>query len=523
MASKQSSDDKKNKSQSSVEQKLKPKTSSWTSKPALYLFSVIILGIIVVSFVGGPIVGQMAGPSQSVVFGRYRGEPIELGQDTHFQNQLAQLSRQMGNPQGTAEMYQLYRTAFERTLLQKAILMEAEDSGMTVSSDRVNNQLVQLPQFQEAGEFSRQSLQDTSQQELMNLRSTVRENLIQDRYINDIIGGFEYSSNEIEFFANQGAVERRFNVAQFALENVPDSVPADFVSENSQLFTSAELSVINAGPELEQAEEVRQMLVEGDDTFENLAREFSIDRETAEDGGTLGRVFRYELEQRILEPEDIDAVFETPEGEISPIVDTERGYAVYRIDSGSTEPDVEDDDTLEAVLGYMEEFERGRLEDYMFEQAEEFAIEVRDGGNFTDTAGEYTAEIAETAFFPINYGNQPHLPSIQTLDGDTLNNAASEESFFRAAFSVELGDITEPIVLDDYVMVLEALEQREPEAEDTDRIASIVPRLYQQYQSREVERSLLDSSVIEDNFNEAFARSFLQPQQESQEQAAAPQ
>ncbi|MFP4643001.1 MAG: SurA N-terminal domain-containing protein [Spirochaetales bacterium] len=522
MASKEPSEGKKQKQQS-LEKRLKPKTSNWTSKPVLYVFSVVILGIIVVSFVAGPIVGQFAGPSASTEFGSYRGRPIELKQGSYMQNQVAQLGQQMGNPQNTAEMYQLYRRAFEQTLLHTAVLMEAEDGGMSVSTDRVNNQIVQLPQFQEGDSFSQSALDDTSQEELMNLRTNMREGLIYEKFVQDVLEGFHYSSEEIAFFASQGSLERRFEVAQFAFDEVPQEVVSGYAEENPELFRNAEVSMINLGPDRELAEEVLELLENGEDTFENLAEEFSIDEDSAENQGQRGRVFQYQIEQEVLESEDVETLFSTSEGETTPIIDTESGYTIYRLDSPTQQAELDDEDTIEVVREYLEEFEQGILEDYMFEQAENFAFDVRDGADFENSLDEYRARRSETNFFPINYGGQPFLPRIETVEGETLGSAQQSEEFFRSAFSVDIDETTDPIVLDETIVVLMPVEEREQDPADTERIAATVPQLYQQYQGAEIERTLLDQSLIEDNFNQAFSRNFLQPQQQQPSQGPSQQ
>lgn len=504
MASRESGSDRK--------KRLQPKTSMWTSRPALYIFSVIVLAIIVVSFVGGPIVGQIAGPSTSIEFGRYRGRPIELAQGSYFQNQVRQLQEQFGRPGNVSEMFQIYRMAFEQALLHTAVMMEAEDSGMTVSSARVSERVVELPRFQDGTGVSQQALADLSAEERMNLRQSMRENLVHEKYIGDILTGFEYSDGEISFFADQGAIERRFRVARFALDAVPEAEVMSFGRENAELFRHVTLSSVVVGPDREQAEQILALYRDGEDTFENLAEEFSIHEESAEQRGDRGRMYRHELEREILDPADVDRLLETAEGEVTELIDTQTGFAFFRIDSAAAEPDFEDDDILAEVRAYMEEFERGTLEDYMFAQAEDFAFTVRDGGNFAETGETYPAQLTETSFFPINFGNQPYLPAVETVDGEGLSDAQSRESFFRSAFSIAEGEVTDPIVLRDYVVVLELLEERESDPAEDEMMAAIVPQLYQQYQAQEVERSLLDPAHIEDNFTAVFSRYFLQPQ-----------
>ena len=104
--------------------------------PFLYAFSVVVLVIIVVTFILAPATRGTGGRS-SFIFGYYKGKPIEYVPDNYFSRRkdaVADQLRQSGD-QGdvAAKAYQVWRTAFDQTVLHTAILTEAEAGGLWIT------------------------------------------------------------------------------------------------------------------------------------------------------------------------------------------------------------------------------------------------------------------------------------------------------------------------------------------------------------------------------------------------------
>ena len=89
-----------------------------------------------------------------------------------------------------------------------------------------------------------------------------------------------------------------------------------------------------------QAAEIAEQLTDDPDAFADLARQHSEDTATAEDGGELGWVARYQL-SRVLE----EAVFALSEvGEISPVIDAgAEGLVIYRLLETSESEEIPDE------------------------------------------------------------------------------------------------------------------------------------------------------------------------------------
>ena len=61
-------------------------------------------------------------------------------------------------------------------------------------------------------------------------------------------------------------------------------------------------------------------------------------------------------------------------------------------------------------------------------------------------------EIKNIELSPLNYGNNPILPTLN-LAGNYLPNLQNNESFFKEAYSLQLGQISKPIPLS-YILAL---------------------------------------------------------------------
>jgi len=497
--------------------------SQWTSRPGLYVFSLVVLGVIIITFVAGPTIGQFAGVGGDVEFGRYRGRPIELEPGGFMAQQREMIAQQMDdqmrreNPEFAA--FQVWRGAFQQALLHEAILYEAEQSGMTVSDSRLTRELVQHPQFQERGQFSQDRFQNMPAEQRMNIRNLTKESLIREAYVTDILEGFKYSEAEETFFAQLAGPERRFHIARFSFNDYPEQEVRAFAEDNEHRMRRITVSSVTAETEEEALSALGEHVDDGR-SFEEVARTASIDR-WADGGGMRDPQFYFGMEQEFLDLDDLDDLFDQDEGDITRVMETTEGYAFFRIDEAPALPDFDEEpEALDAVRNYIVQFESGRIEEYMLEQAERFReLAVSEGLEEALNLEEWELESVLTDFFPINIGNQQFLPGVQDEEGRPLDQLAQSERFFETAFRINIGTISEPVLLRDSVIVVEPLEERDPPEDRQEMAQRAFPMTYSQFLSQDIERRLLDPQFVEDNFSQAFAQLRRRPQQPPQEQA----
>lgn len=475
---------------------------------ALYIGSVIILVIVVVTFIGGPAVGSAVGGSNRVVFGEYDGTDIEFVPGNYFARQYEILAEQ-ARDSADAESFELqlrsiWRQAFNRTVFHTAVMAEAARTGMTVSEARIDREVAQSPRFQENGRFSPEAYQRASSTEKFQLRNYLRQTIIYDQFVTDKISNLRHSEAELEFFKDMNSPERQFRLATFAFSDYPEEEVVAYGRENSFRFQSMELSSITITTSEQDAESILRQYRDRTASFEDLARAHSRDM-FAEDGGHMGEVYYYELERDFEDPDVLSEIFALRPGEVTDVLETAFGWAIYRADDTAVQPDFTTEEMIETVRNYLNSFERGRVEDYMRERAGEFAAEARQTG-FDQASEQFGVQPILTAFFPINYGNAPFFGAVETEDGNQISNAAFRDSFFEEGFALDAEEVSDPVALRDYIAVLTLVEERTPDEESLEFVESYFPFVLQQYQAEEVERTVLDQDKLVDNFSQTFNR-----------------
>lgn len=485
-----------------------PRSRISTRRPFLYIFSVLVLVLIIVTFVGAPLITQTAGSSRRLVFGSYRGEDIVYTPGNYFARQYQQIAarvRDQGeNTNLQSQLRTVWRQAFNQTLFHTAVMQEAEESNIVISESRVDREIAQHPQFQENGNFSAEAYRSTSSQERFSLRQYLREQAVQQRYIADKLQGLKTSPDETEFIKSMAGPERRFRFVAFDYADYPQEEVIGFAEENPDLFRRVNLSVITITGGESEAEQIRQQIDERTSTFEEMARANSADQ-YAETGGDMGPRYFYELEPDFADNEQLEQVFDLGEGDLSPVLEARNGWIIYRVDEPSQPIDLENEEAVADVRSYLSSFERGRIEDYMAEQAQQFRTTALEAG-FATAAARRGLTVEQTGYFPINYGNVPIFGSVNAENSDVLSRAAFRESFFVTAFGLEDGDVSQAVTLRNALVVMQLDDEREAAEDSVTFLDSYYPFLVQQYQSEELQRTLLDPQYFEDNFAQTFTR-----------------
>ena len=485
----------------------RPKASQFNRHPALYIGSVIILVIVVVTFIGGPIASGGGGQGK-IVFGEYNGEEIAYVPGNYLARQYEAIANQVrssgDNTNLQLQLRLIWREAFNRTVFHTAVTQRAEAAGLRVTDAEIDRRIAQMPRFQENGRFSVERYRNMPNTERFALRQFIEESVMQEQVIEDVVRGAQVSQNAVDFFRGMAGPERRFSFISLPFSEFPEEELISYAEENADQFRSAGLSVITTRGGREEAEEIRRQAVERVSSFEDLAREHSTGA-MADQGGDMGQVFAYELERDLTEAEDVEDIFATEEGGITPVLETPEGWAFYRVNDPAREFDPEAARDVEAVRSYTNTFERGLIEDYVRQQAASIAETAR-RDSLESAAEAEGVEVGQTEFFPINYGDSPYFGQLNQGDGQRIADAAQTERFFEEGFSLNEAEISEPIVLRRSVVLLRMDEEREVSEEETAFLENYYPYLVTQNQSQQVRLAFVNQELLEDNFNTTFAR-----------------
>jgi peptidyl-prolyl cis-trans isomerase C len=238
----------------------------------------------------------------------FEGGEVTLGEVQEFAQQSGLGELSPDDPQFEAAVQQIMPTLVEFEIASAY----AEENGITVSENRVDqeietikDQIVEQARAQGMNVGREEAFQQALEQAGITeeqLREQLREQLPVQKVQERVVGDVEASQEEVERFYEENK-ELQFTT--------PEQRCARHILFNKD--------------EKEKAEEVKGQLQNGAD-FAELAKEFSQDPGSAENGGDLGC-----LGKRETVPNFEEAIFKAEEGEIVGPVETEFGYHVIEV------------------------------------------------------------------------------------------------------------------------------------------------------------------------------------------------
>ena len=474
----------------------------------LYIGSIVILVLVIVTFVGAPAVTGSIGGQANLVFGRYNGQDIAYRPGNYFARQYDTIAQSL---RGAADQFQLefqlrmaWREAFNRAVLHTAVLQRAEDSGIRVSERKIDEMIASDPRFSENGRFSTEAYRRLSNQERFALRGFYRETATFQRFVDDVLGTARASEAERSFFGAMSGPERSFSVVRFGFDEFPLTQVRTFAQENPELFTQLQLAVITVGSQ----EEANQMRTQAESqSFGDVARTFSRDL-YADRGGEIGRVDAHQIQRELVHVSDLERIAALQTGQTSTPVQTTGGWSIYRALENPQPLNAEDEVSLERVRDYMRAFEPGRVQDWVRSEAESFARTAREVG-FSAAADQAERAVLQTPFFAINYGNTPYFSRVHSAEMSDLAEAAYREDFFRALFALEADNVGNPIVLSESAIVVQLREERPTQADSAEFLTEYYDAIAQQFNSDHFQAAFVDNSRLQDGFAQAFNRYVL--------------
>jgi peptidyl-prolyl cis-trans isomerase D len=503
----------------SAEKSAAPKKRG-TNDPFIYAGTIVVLVIVIIAFVfvpmGGGASGSISNNGRSLSFGTYDGKAIEYSQGSYFASQLSDLQdklRQQGLNQENYQLfnYQVFRGAFERTVVHMAAIDSVKKAGGSVTEAWLDKQVAQNPVFQENGKFSAQKYHDAALSQKLSVRSEIRDNSLYSNYISDLLS-LSPSSKETAFVKEMAKPMRTIEYAAYPLSKYPDSEVEAWGKAHADLFRSLSLSRVTITSNEAEAKKLLKNIQDKKATFENVAKASSKDS-YASKGGQEGLKFYYEFSSELAVKADADKLAALKAGELSSVLKTTSGtWVFFRADAAPTAADLTQGSTIAAIRNYLTSRERGVIEDWAIAQAKELSSS---GANFASVAKKAGVAVKTAGPFAINYGdlsisiygqNAPIFAAMPS-DGD-LAEAPSSEKFILSAFSTAPGAVSEPFVLGDNVLVLKVKEASVAKDEATAPIDFYYPYFFENGASSEIRDMVMKSPLLKDDFSKVFFKYF---------------
>ena len=487
------------------------------SNPMMWVISIVILVVIVVTFVGAPVAGKISS-NGSMVFGSYDGEEIKYYDGSYFSDQVNSIAdnyRDSINDQNAQFIqYQVWRTAFNNAVYRTAAIKELKNSGVRISGKAVDEAIVLYGPYMENGEFSENLYQQSSNTEKKYVRNRFEEDLYFSRFTTDMYQS-AMSEKEADFFKEIGTVEKKFRYTVFPFSDFPEDKVIEYGTQNADLFRSVIISKITVNSGAGDAEQIFNKLADDPGMFTELARTQSTDP-YADKGGEMGSRYYYELKSLINDDKALDEIFALGQGEISNVIEGEDTWVIYRCDRPSEYADLSLESETETVKNYMERYAKGVIEDFLVAQADNFGEFARTEG-FMEAAEASDFEVYETSYFPVVYGNPsvyyynqniPIYSQPESENDDSLAGAANNEFFLKSINQLESDSISEALILEDRVLVMQLVDESVKPASELESIPSFVTYAAQNWIGSQHQDFVFASDKFVDNFSRVFSNIF---------------
>ncbi len=400
--------------------------------------------------------------------------------------------------------YQVWRTAFDQTVMHMAFLAESRSAGAWITDDRVDQALIQSGPWSPGGVFNEERYRATSNAEKYSYRKLFREQLLDEQVQRDLLVDPRFSTKEIDFFKGMISAQRKFSFVELPLQGLPrrgaeglrGEEPGPVPADQAQPDPGQVQREGGAGDPPQAGGPRRQLRGAGPRPLQGRLRGEGRGRRLA----LVLTTWRRDFEAK----EPLEAVMGLAEGALSGVLKSRYGWMIYRCDSPALRPDFTDAETLRVARGYMMRYEKGQVEDWFVKKAEAFRLRARDIG-FLGAALTQDLKAQQTDFFPLNFQGLYFLAPVRGAGQDAdLSSAATNEDFFLKAFRLAPGDVSEPVLLDDQVIVLKLDEVRKAPEEQLALTEEYYAYFARQALEADLQAALLKPEYLKDNFHETF-------------------
>jgi len=164
---------------------------------------------------------------------------------------------------------------------------------------------------------------------------------------------------------------------------------------------------------------------------------------------------------------------------------------------------------LEKVRSYVRNFERGRMEDWAITQANNFITLVNEQG-LEGALAQQGIEKRSFGPIPLNYGNIDLFTTLASQSVPELSASASDENFWKTAFSTPVRTPSQPVVQGSNVLVLFPNEESTAEESTIEGITSTINSYWLGYVSDQaMQQHFMNSPKMEDKFIDIYFRYFM--------------
>lgn len=484
--------------------------------------SVIILILSAIVFILVPaLTGFKSVDTDAPVIGSYKGTDIKYEQGSDFVNYMNQAYQQVKDSGYDTEqyMYSILNSAFSNTVTAMAIEDRIEESKFIVPETAVNR-IMRSYFTDENGNFSVKAYNEADKATVQELFKQTEKELNIERYFADYIGmggasyygmneylyGTKMSSKEASFFSALNSDKRQFQLVAINLLDLPDDEYINYAKKNPSIFERLDYSICSADDK-ESMEEIANLIKNNQISFDDAVATMSTGAYDAVDGKI--DLYNYQIKDSLLaNPEDYDDFVALGVGDISTIVHTQQGYAIFRRNAPTVAADLTDAAVQDVVAAYVRVYDKTYIEDFFLDSAKDFTVLASQKG-FEEAAADYEYEVIEPSAFPCNYGNDTALTTIPVSQYEELTGAESNRDFLKTAFSLKVGEVSEPLLLDDYIVILKYKEAVPFDEAVAGSMETMYPYYTSSYAQTAIQEDITNSEDVENGVLSFYFKYFM--------------
>lgn len=481
--------------------------------------SIIILIISFIAFVLPSSLGEATMPEKEV-WGKYKDREVRYEKNSEFFAKLQEAhsnfqKKNQRNPESN-EYYDIYNTAFQNTIVQFAYEEAVKKAGYVVPEESVNASLRKIFE-DENGNFDMAAYRQADQEAIREYKAQLLKSGLETRYKADLFGsqseflggsqlyGLKESDAELDFISALDSEKRAFNLVAFNKSEYPADEIMKFANSNPNKFVRFDMKVVTF-TEKSDADKAASAIEKGTKTFEDIAAENTAVKYRDSEGKlSYPFYYQYSLEAQFNNKADISIVAGLAKDAVSPVIELESGYAIFKKTGDSVNPDFNDTNMFRDVTTYVNTYEGTMVDEYFVKSAENFVAEAK-SSDFDAACKKLALTKVEVPAFALNYGGSTFASSVNSsLPG--LKFADTNEDFLKTAFTLKEGEYSKPLVMTDdastgYVIVLQYVSAESDTVE-----ADMKPFIAYQISSYDqvvAKNSIMKSKFVVDNFFSTF-------------------
>ncbi len=482
------------------------KTNKESDKKVLKIGTYTILIILIVSFIGAPIISlRNNNNSGNLSFGSYDGKEIVFKQDNYFgltvNNAVERYKEQSGADLNRFFLQFAWKNAFDQTVNHFALLKLAEASGFSPSENKVEESIIEIPYLQKNGVFDITLYNQLSSTEKRNLNELQKEINTSAPVYTDLVTLVDISEQEKAFLNAMENEKKKFQYVRFARDEIDDlAFLKDYAEKNKQEFTKISFKSITVETE-KQLKTIITDLEAKNISFGEAAKAYSTDS-AKEQEGDRGSLFAYQITQQ----EGDDALkalraLSSTDALSAPIKTVQGSFAVYALTQLSEAPNFDEEEFQTTVKNYMLAQDPDILENKKIEKAKQFTKSAQ-ASSMTSAVEAYNLELGSTNAFPLNVKNSSILTKIESVEGPGIGQLASENDVLAELFSLEENDYSKPYVMGNYIYVFKNV------AVGNENNQSISDKRFKDFMEESRTAVLKDTVVDDEKLSDAFYESF---------------